>query len=178
MKIEDVAAVLAERCPEAIEAVVADAPNPTLLVKPERWHDVASCLQQDARLRFDWLRCISAVDHIEEKLLTVLYHLHATQPGDGPVALWSARGELAVKVRVPRDNPHVRSVADIWPAADWHEREAFDLVGVIFDEHPDLRRILCCEDWVGHPLRRDYEFPMEYHGIPAVTEFDMTRPQH
>jgi len=77
-------------------------------------------------------------------------------------------GELAIKVRVPRDAPHVRSVADVWSTADWHEREAFDLLGVTFDQHPDPRRILCPDDWVGHPLRKDYEFPTEYQGIPCA----------
>jgi NADH-quinone oxidoreductase subunit C len=77
-----------------------------------------------------------------------------------------------VKVKVPRwkndqpgQLPDVPSVSGVWAIADWHEREAFDLVGINFTGHPDLRRILCAEDWVGHPLRKDYEFPLEYHGI-------------
>ena len=94
---------------------------------------------------------------------------------------------MCIKVKVPRDNPHVASVADVWPTADWHEREAYDLMGIVFDGHPDSvedsdgrhpRRILCPDDWVGHPLRKDYVFPMEYHGIPAVTEYEQTRPIH
>jgi NADH-quinone oxidoreductase subunit C len=59
----------------------------------------------------------------------------------------------------------VPSVSAIWPAADWHEREVYDLTGVWFTDHPDLRRILLAEDWVGYPLRKDYEYPLEYHGI-------------
>ncbi len=61
--------------------------------------------------------------------------------------------------------PEVPSVADIWRTADWHEREVYDLSGVNFTNHPSLHRILCPEDWVGHPLRKDYEMPLEYHGI-------------
>ena len=109
------------------------------------------------------------------------------QPGEKPDGLWSARSEFAVKVVVPRDHPHVPSVVHLWGAADWHERETYDLVGIVFDNHPDSvddmhgrhpRRILCPDDWEGHPLRKDYEFPLEYHDIPAVTEFAQTRPLH
>jgi NADH-quinone oxidoreductase subunit C len=85
---------------------------------------------------------------------------------------------FAVRVRVPRDGGHIASVADVWPAADWHEREVFDMFGVIFDGHPDFRRILCPDDWVGYPLRKDYEFPLEYHGIPGTTEFGQKSPRH
>ena len=61
--------------------------------------------------------------------------------------------------------PKVPSVSGVWSTANWHEREVYDLCGVEFTGHPDLRRILCPEDWVGHPLRKDYEMPLEYHGI-------------
>ena len=63
--------------------------------------------------------------------------------------------------------PEIPSVTGVWRTADWHEREVFDLSGIFFIGHPDLRRILCPEDWVGYPLRRDYEMPLEYHGIRA-----------
>ena len=90
------------------------------------------------------------------------------------MTLYSTTAEhgFAVKVYTDRANPHIASVMDIWPAADWHEREAFDMMGIIFDGHGDLRRILLPEDWVGYPLRKDYVFPREYHGIPGSYEMD------
>lgn len=178
MSPEGVFRILSEAIPDAITHTLTAGLHPHVVVKAERWHEVALFLRDDERLRFDWLRCISGVDHLEDGLLTAVYDLHATQPGATPRDLWTLRSEIAVKVRVPRDNPHIPSVADVWPAADWHEREAYDLLGILFDGHPDLRRILCCDDWVGHPLRKDYEFPLEYKGIPAVTEYGQTRPQH
>ena len=80
--------------------------------------------------------------------------------------------EVALYTWTMRDNPHLPSVMDLWPAADWHEREAFDMMGIVFDGHSDLRRILLPEDWEGYPLRKDYVFPREYHGIPGTTELD------
>jgi NADH-quinone oxidoreductase subunit C len=90
--------------------------------------------------------------------------------------LWSLahRHRLVLKVRLPRwrddqpgQPPEVASVSGVWNTADWHEREVFDLSGVRFVGHRELRRILCPEDWVGYPLRKDYEMPAEYHGIPS-----------
>jgi NADH-quinone oxidoreductase subunit C len=88
--------------------------------------------------------------------------------------LWStpARATLVLKTKLPRWSgdvagqlPELPSVTSVWRTADWHEREVYDLSGVNFTGHPDLRRILCPEDWVGHPLRKDYEMPLDYHGI-------------
>lgn len=72
---------------------------------------------------------------------------------------------FAVKCKLPPDDPRVDSVADLWPAADWHERETWDLVGIKFTGHPNLRRILLPEGWEGHPLRKDYAYPKEFQGI-------------
>lgn len=174
----DVFDILKAEFHDAILESSPDGLHPFVSINPHRWHDVALFLHHDPRLAFDWLRCITGLDHIEDKRLTAIYHLHATQRPANPLGLWAIRHEIAVKIHVDRDNPHIPSVADVWPAADWHEREAFDLLGIVFDGHPNLRRILCCEDWVGHPLRKDYQFPLEYHGIPATTEYAQTRPQH
>jgi NADH-quinone oxidoreductase subunit C len=90
--------------------------------------------------------------------------------------LWStgARVSLVVKTSLPRwkndtpgEIPEIPSVAGVWRTADWHEREVYDMSGVNFVGHPDLRRILCPEDWEGYPLRKDYEMPLDYHGIRA-----------
>ena len=167
MAPEAILKIIQEQFPQDVTEVVPEGMHPHAVVAAERWHEIASFLRDDQRLLFDWLRCISAVDHMEESLLTAVYDLHATLPADSPDGIWTVRNEIAIKVRVNRDDPHIPSVADLWPTADWHEREAYDLLGITFDGHPDPRRILCDDDWVGHPLRKDYEFPREYQGIPA-----------
>lgn len=117
-----------------------------LNVPRERWLDVAQTLRDDPRLGFDYLSMVSAVDYME-KGFQVVYHLLALL----------ANKKLVVKVDAPeRDNPVVPSVVSIWPTANFHEREAWDLMGVRFEGHPNLKRILMREDWVGHPLRKDY----------------------
>ena len=178
MAPEGVFAILRQVFPEDVLSVHPAGLHPHAVLAAPRWNEIARFLRDDPRLQFDFLRCISGVDHIEDKRLTAVYELHATRPPERPGGLWSIGGEVSVRIPVDRAAPHIPSVADVWPAANWHEREAYDLLGIIFDNHPDLRRILCCEDWVGHPLRKDYEFPLEYHGIPAVTQFAQSRPQH
>jgi NADH-quinone oxidoreductase subunit C len=94
--------------------------------------------------------------------MEVVYHLSSI----------TKKHSMVVKVKIPRwkddvegQCPEVPSVTSVWRTADWHEREVYDLSGIWFTGHPDLTRILCPEDWVGYPLRKDYEMPLEYHGI-------------
>lgn len=105
----------------------------------------AMCSLKD--LGFDFLGMLTAVDYGDE--FELVYRLRAREMHLG----------LFLKTRVPREAPHIRSVTALWPSANWHEREVFDLFGIVFDGHPDLRRILLPDDWVGHPLRKDYEDP-------------------
>ncbi len=178
MTAEEALTILKSKFGEDVLGIALDPLHPHAVVRVEHWREIARFLRDDPRLRFDWLRCIVGVDHLEDKKLTAIYELHATAPPQQPGGMWQEHAALAIKLQVERSDPRVPSVADIWPAANWHEREAYDLLGIVFEGHPDLRRILCCDDWVGHPLRKDYEFPLEYHGIPAVTEYAMTRLQH
>jgi NADH-quinone oxidoreductase subunit C len=150
-----------------------EALDPWIEVAPASIADVAEFLKTDESLAFDALNNLSGVDYLEpdpkkaakfghEPHVEVVYHLYS----------YTHRHAIVVKVKVPRwkdgvagQLPDIPSVAGVWAIADWHEREAYDLVGINFDGHPNQRRILCAEDWVGHPLRKDYEFPLEYHGI-------------
>lgn len=160
MTPQDLLRNLQSRFGDAIIAVFAEDRHPRAHTPAEHWRAVARWLRREPAVAMDWLACISAVDYIADDKLCAVYDLYSTVHDH----------RLAVKVYVPRQNPVIPSVADLWPAADWHEREAYDLMGIRFENHPDLRRILLPEDWKGHPLRKDYAFPREYHGIPALTE--------
>jgi NADH-quinone oxidoreductase subunit C len=121
---------------------------PTVYVDREHWLEVARALRDDPALQFVFLADASAVDLLPAvPRYEVVYHLARLSP---PVA------RLRVKVRVPGDDARVVSMVGVWPVAGWLEREVFDLFGLTFDGHPDLRRILLPEDWEGHPLRKDY----------------------
>lgn len=154
--------LMAKFGPQKILAALPEDKHPRVHVAAGDWRELATFLRHEPALRMDWLANLSGVDYAADGQMAVVYDL------------WSFdhRHTLAVKVYCPRDNPHVPSVVDLWAAANWHEREAFDLLGIVFVGHPDLRRILCADDWEGHPLRKDYEFPREYHGIPGSVELD------
>ncbi|MEE9295778.1 MAG: NADH-quinone oxidoreductase subunit C [Phycisphaerae bacterium] len=177
MAPEELCDILKERFGEAITDTVLGARRPYAVVAADRWFEVARFLRDDERMRFNMLQCISAVDLLEDNKLAAVYELFSIPvSGPGPCAV--LRHHFAVRVEVDRDDPHIPSVSHVWPAGDWHEREAFDMMGIVFDGHPNLTRILCPDDWKGHPLRKDYEFPVEYHGIPATTEHQLTNPRH
>ncbi|MFY0593606.1 NADH-quinone oxidoreductase subunit C [Roseivirga sp.] len=107
-------------------------------------------------LYFDSLSCITGMDNGEEKdSMEVIYNLYSIPYNH----------HLMVKVTLPREKPSIDSLTSIWKTADWQEREVYDLFGVYFNEHPDLRRILLPEDWEGHPLKKDYQHQTYYRGI-------------
>lgn len=124
-------------------------------------HEFLSVLHKTEGLYFDHLSCLTGVDNgPEAKTMEVLYHLASLVYGF----------QLTVKTVLDRSNPECPTVSDIWKTADWHEREAFDLLGIKFVDHPDLRRILLPGDWEGYPLQKDYREPDKYHGINVAYE--------
>jgi NADH-quinone oxidoreductase subunit C len=131
-----------------------DAPvDPTIKVSPNHLLEVAKFLRDDDDMQFDYLSCLSGVD-LKGKLAVVYQFFSMVK-----------RHKITVRVEVPTENPGVPSVESIWRTANWHEREAFDLFGITFTGHPDLRRILLPYDWDGHPLRKDYQVPEFYNGM-------------
>ena len=175
MKPPEILDRLSEHCGHWITASNAEAFDPWVEVDVEGLAEVARFLRDDPQLRMNMLHCVTGVDYFEPNAkkaakldwkphVQVIYHLSSL----------IHRHRLVVKVRLPRwkDDvegrlPELPSVSHLWSTADWHEREVYDLCGIRFTGHPDLRRILCPEDWVGHPLRKDYQQPEEYHGIKA-----------
>ena len=187
MAPEEIADILKQRFGEKITEANFQTAQPHVVVDAAAWPEVARFLRDEPRLQFNMLRCISAVDMLEDDQFWSVYDLDSCEGLNDSRENWKRRHAFCVRVKAPRSNPRIPSVADVWPAADWHEREAYDLMGIVYENHPDSvedadglhpRRILCADDWVGYPLRKEYVFPMEYHGIPAVTEYGQTRPIH
>ena len=177
MAPEEICKLLMDKFGAAIENSVVEGGHPYAQVKADRWPEVARFLLDDPRLELNLLRSITALDLLADDKIACVYDLMHI-PTERPTALMTETYEFAVRVVTDRNEPTIPTVSDVWAAADWHEREAFDLMGVRFEGHPDLRRILCPDDWEGYPLRKDYDFPLEYHGIPATTEFELPNPRH
>ncbi len=143
-----------ERFPGPVLGFAAEL-DPCIEVEPAGIREVAAFVKGEPELAFDSLMCLSGVDYGER--FGVVYHLFST----------AHRHKIALKVLVGKEDPRLPSLESVWRAAAWFEREAFDLYGLIFTGHSDLRRILLPDDWPGHPLRKDYVYPESYHGVPV-----------
>jgi NADH-quinone oxidoreductase subunit C len=152
---------------DAIWRVIVDRGELTLYVRPERIAEVCKLLRDDPALRFELCSSVSGVDYLDAPTsaepaeqadrLHVVYHLTSM----------TFRRRIRLEVAVPVENAHVPSVTAVYPTADWHERETWDMFGVIFDGHPALTRILMPDDWDGYPQRKDYPLggvAVEYKG--------------
>ena len=162
MTFEEIKNLLTEKFGESlIPEANEEAIQPYLVIETDKIGDVCQELHDNENTYFDFLSCLTGLDNgVEAGTMEVIYHLYSI-PYDH---------RLVLKVILPRNKegevlPKVPSVSSVWRTADWHEREAFDLFGIEFLDHPDLRRILLPADWEGYPLRKDYKHQDLYHGI-------------
>jgi NADH-quinone oxidoreductase subunit C len=123
-------------------------------LKPQKWFEIASWLKIEDSLFFDSLQCQTGFD-LGDDILEARYNLHSMKHDH----------YAEIRIQVPKNNPKISSVEKVWRIADWFERETYDMLGIEFEGHRDMRRILLPDDWEGWPLRKDYETQDTYHGI-------------
>ena len=149
--------LLRQAVPDAAVQALDSIDMPSISVDREHLLDVCGVLRDHPSLQFALLAEVTAVDRLpEEPRYEVVYHFACLGPHYVTAAAPATASRLRVKVGLPGEDPRAPSVSGLYPAAGWPERELFDLFGIRFDGHPDLRRILMPDDWVGHPLRKDY----------------------
>ena len=144
--------------------------NNGLVLKAEDLPRVAKFLKESEEFKMNYLSCITAVDYLDS--LESVYNLYSVDKRTGPMIL---------KVRVPRDNPKIPSLVDLYRGAEYQEREAYDMMGIIYEGHPDLRRIFMWEGFAGHPLRKDYipedEDVLEWEDVEWLERHGVTVPK-
>ena len=152
-----------------VRAVVVDRGELTIHVAPDRVADVCRLLRDDEALRFELCNSVSGVDYPQQAdRLHVVYQLTSM----------TYRRTLRLETAVSVETPHVVSITEVYPTADWQERETYDMFGVVFDGHPNLTRILMPDDWEGHPQRKDYPLggiPVEYKHDAEIAPPDERR---
>ena len=151
---QEVYGKISAKFPDAVQKVEECPGDPYVVVKRDALRDICLFLRDAPELQFNFLSCVSGVD--DKVTFWSVYHLYSIP----------LRHNAVVKVDAGRDDPWVPTVCEVWAGANWHEREAYDLYGIRYKGHPDHRRILLPEDWPGYPMRKDYDFPDEYQGIP------------
>ncbi|MGH7831852.1 MAG: NADH-quinone oxidoreductase subunit C [Candidatus Binatia bacterium] len=155
MEAKEIYAALARQFPGKVSDFREDVFDPCLQVHASAIVEACRYLRDQPELQFEVPSDLTAVDLPKDNKIQIVYHLYS----------YSRRHQIVLKVDLPREEPRVATMEGVWKAANWMEREVFDLFGVMFDGHSDLRRIMLPEDWVGHPLRKDYVEQEEYDGI-------------
>lgn len=155
MEAKEIYGRLEQKFPGKVTGLKDDVLDPFLMVEPQAIVEACCFLRDEPELKFEILSDLTVVDFPKEEKLQVVYHLYS----------YTFRHPIVLKVDLPREEPRISTLEGLWKAANWFEREAFDLFGVVFEGHGDLRRILLPEDWIGHPLRKDYVEQEEYDGI-------------
>lgn len=148
---------LVGRFGERVLSADLEAASPFVVVATESLVEMAEFCKSDSALAMDNLMCLSGVDYPKEEppRMEVVYHLYS----------YTHHHTFALKVHLPRENPAVATVEGLWGVANFHERECWDMFGIVFTGHSDMRRILLPDDWEGHPLRKDWEDPEYYNGM-------------
>jgi NADH-quinone oxidoreductase subunit C len=155
MEAREIYTRLEKQFPGKVSDLKGDIPEPYCLVSAESIVEVCRFMRDEAGLNFEVLSDLTALDWPKEEKIQVVYHLYS----------YAHKHQMVLKVDLPRANPRIATLEGVWKVANWFEREVFDLFGVIFDDHSDLRRIMLPDDWVGHPLRKDYVEQEEYAGM-------------
>src|SRR3954468_24814746 len=160
MTFEEIQQRLAAKFGERIGALAPANKDASLVVPAADIVEIRRYAREDEELVFDCLMNLSTVDWPKKNQIEVVYHL------------WSypKRHAFILKVQLDRAQPQIASLEPVWKAADWLEREQFDLMGVVFEGHPDMRRIMMPDDWVGNPLRKDYAEQPQWHNITTTRE--------
>ncbi|MHB8873975.1 MAG: NADH-quinone oxidoreductase subunit C [Myxococcaceae bacterium] len=162
------AALTFEQLHQKIAAKFGDAIGPAQPPKkdafctfaPAKMVEICRFMKADPELAFDHLQDLTATDHPKENLIRVVYHFYS----------YTHRHLFVAKAELPRAAPEIDTLEGVWKSANWFEREVFDLFGVTFKGHSDLRRIMLPDDWVGHPLRKDYQEAPDYQGISNIRD--------
>ncbi len=142
---EEILQQIQSRFPEETRTSEVRRGEACLTIRGDKSFEICRFIKEE--LGYDYLNCLSGVDWIADGEMEVVYNISSLNQA----------GKVTLRARIPRNEPALRSVVPLWGTANWHEREAFDLFGVHFENHPDLRRILLPEDWIGYPLRKDYQ---------------------
>src|SRR5262245_30975742 len=151
---------LAAKFGDAIGPLSAPKKDQHFTIAPGKLLEEARFLKEDPELAIDFLQDLTATDHPKDGVIKVVYHFYS----------YKHRHLFEAKVHADRSNPELDSLDPVWKAANWMEREVYDLYGVNFRGHPDLRRVLLPDDWVEHPLRKDYSEAGGYQGISNVRD--------